>query len=304
MSATDSSQISSPTPAALGALAFTTAIWGVTPVFVRSFSLVAGPEQALIIRLIIVGVIFAVAMLFTSGFAIAKAHWPRLLFISLFGMLGYFVFSVFGFKYAPAGIGTLIMSTQPLLIALLAAFLGAEKLTLATVLGLVISFGGSVLLVSGDNLLGEGTSSDDLIFGCALIFLAGVTWSFYVVLSKPLIREYGPLKITGWSNVLIALPMLPFVRGETFDTLRNLPAAAWWALAFLSTFGASLSVVTWNYAAGHLRPSLLGASLYVVPVLAVIAGWAMLDEAVTWHIIIAAAVILLGVAISQIKKAR
>jgi drug/metabolite transporter (DMT)-like permease len=290
------------TAKALAALAFTTITWGVTPVFVRAFSLATGPLQALVIRLIAVALVFLIGMALTTGFSIARSDWPRLLFISLFGMLGYFVFSVFGFLYAPAGIGTLIMSTQPLLIALLAAFMGAEKLNPATVIGLVVSFAGSILLVSGDGISDGSAATKDVVFGCALIFVAGVTWTFYVVFSKPIIQRYGALKITGWSNILIALPVLPFISGKTIDTFVNLPMPAWGSLAFLTFLGATTSVVSWNYAAGHLRPSILGASLYVIPVLAVIAGWAMLNEEITLHIVIAAAIILVGVAISQYRK--
>lgn len=291
---------------ALFALLFTTLAWGVTPVFVRAFSLAAGPVDALIIRTTIVGLIFASYMAFTTGFAIGAKDWPRLLLVSLAGVLGYFVFSVFGFVHAPAGIGTLIMSTQPLLIAILAWFAGTERLTPATVIGLLVSFGGSVLLVSGDELATGTSSTSQVILGCAEIFLAGVCWSVFVVFSRPLIQTYGSLKITGLSSLLIVPPILLMLLVPQLDaapaaTLLKLDASAFASLAFLSLIGATLSVVTWNYAAGLLKPSMLGASLYVIPVLAVFAGWAMLGERITLNTILAAAIILAGVAIAQFR---
>ena len=95
--------------------------------------------------------------------------------------------------------------------------------------------------------------------------------------------------------------MLPFVNMQTLTALSNLDQNAIWALVFLTTLGATASVLAWNYAAGQMRPSLLGSALYVVPIIAVIAGWAMLNEAITLNIIIAAAIILAGVAISQYR---
>jgi drug/metabolite transporter (DMT)-like permease len=286
---------------ALLALIFAVVIWGVTPVFVRGISLALGPEMALVVRLILVALVFVVILAFTTGFHIAKQDWPKLLIVSLVGMLGYFAFSIFGFRYAPAGIGTLIFSTQPMIIAILASLIGTEKLSVTTLIGLVISFFGSALLVWGsggglDTKLGFETA-----IGCALIFLAGVTFSIFVVFSKSLIQTYGALKITGLSNAIIAVPMLPFVDRQTLTALSNLDQNAIWALVFLTTLGATASVVAWNYAAGLLRPSLLGASLYVVPIIAVIAGWAMLNEAITLNTIVAAAIILAGVGISQYK---
>ncbi|MBL8791354.1 MAG: DMT family transporter [Rhizobiales bacterium] len=291
---------------ALAALLFTTLTWGVTPVFVRAFSLAAGPVDALLIRTTIVAVLFLALMAFTTGFGVTARDWPRLLFVSLAGVLGYFAFSVFGFVHAPAGIGTLIMSTQPFLIAILARLAGTEKLTGPTIIGLLVSFAGSVLLVSGNDLATSTSTTSEVLVGCILIFLAGVSWAIFVVFSRSLIRDHGALKITGLSNIVIVPPLLlmlfvPSLDADPFATLQRLDAGAWASLAFLSFVGATLSVVTWNYAAGILKPSLLGAALYVIPVLAVFAGWAMLGEPITIHIIVAAIIILAGVAISQIK---
>jgi drug/metabolite transporter (DMT)-like permease len=288
------------------ALLFTTLTWGVTPVFVRAFSLAAGPVDALVIRTVIVGLIFAAYMVFTTGFSVAPRDWPRLLTVSLAGVLGYFVFSVFGFVHAPAGIGTLIMSTQPLLIAIFARFAGTETLTPATIIGLLVSFAGSILLVSGDDLATSTSTTAQVITGCVLIFFAGVCWAIFVVFSRSLIREYGSLKITGLSSVLIVPPVLlmmlvPQLDAHPLQTLLALDSNALFSLAFLSLIGATVSVITWNYAAGILKPSMLGAALYVIPVLAVLAGWAMLGETITIHILIAAIIILAGVAISQFR---
>lgn len=294
---------------ALLALLFTTLTWGVTPVFVRAFSLAAGPVDALIIRTAAVAIVFIAIMLPTCGFRIAARDWPRLLVVSLVGVLGYFVFSVYGFVDAPAGVGTLIMSTQPLLIAMLARVAGTERLTVTTVIGLMVSFAGSALLVSGDDLATQTSSTSQVVIGCVLIFAASICWSVFVVFSRSLIQAYGSLKITGLSNILIVPPILlmllvPQLEAAPLQTLAALGFDAWGSLAFLTFIGATLSVVTWNYAAGIVRPSMLGAALYVVPVLAVIAGWAMLGEAITLHIIIAAAVILAGVAIAQVRLGR
>lgn len=286
------------------ALLFTTLVWGVTPVFVRAFSVAAGPVDALLIRTVIVGLIFAVYLFFTVGFSIARADWPRLLFVSLAGVLGYFAFSVFGFVHAPAGIGTLIMSTQPLLIAIFARFAGTERMTLATIIGLLVSFAGSVLLVWGNDLATTTSTTAQVTMGCVMIFLAGIAWAIFVVFSRSLIQTYGSVKITGLSNMLIVPPILillliPQAGAHPVAKLMALDARALASLAFLSTLGATLSVITWNYAAALLRPTMLGAALYVIPVLAVVAGWAMLDEVITLRILAAAAVILAGVAISQ-----
>ncbi len=88
------------------------------------------------------------------------------------------------------------MSTQPLLIAIFARIAGTEKLTTTTIIGLLVSFGGSVLLVSGNDLATSTSTTSQVLLGCVLIFLAGVSWAIFVVVSRSLILDYGAIKIT------------------------------------------------------------------------------------------------------------
>jgi drug/metabolite transporter (DMT)-like permease len=177
---------------AVAALAFVILIWGITPVFIRSFALAAGAADSLVIRNALVSALFLVFLPFFGGYHIAREDWSRLALVSLVGMLGYNIGSVFGFSYAPAGIGGLIIATQPLLIAVLAAMVGSEKLGAAAILGLTISFIGSLFLFQDDGV--SQIPRNEILIGSALIFLAGLAWSVYVVFSKPLIRRKAPTR--------------------------------------------------------------------------------------------------------------
>jgi drug/metabolite transporter (DMT)-like permease len=286
---------------ALAALAFTTVVWGVTPVFVRSVSLFLGPTQALIIRLVITGLIFTLILSCTTGFKIDRQDLIKLTLLSLLGMLGYYAGTVYGYAIVPSGIGALIMSTQPLIIALLAWAIGTERIGLATILGLLVSFLGSILLVWGDSWSTGDAIDSTFLLGCLMIFLGGSGWCLFVVFSKELIQRYGAMKITGLSNLIIMLPALPFISGDTATALSGMNLNEATSLAILIVIGAVVAVYTWNFAAGLLRPSMLGSALYIIPVIALFAGWAALNEIITQNTLFAAALIMAGVAISQLK---
>jgi drug/metabolite transporter (DMT)-like permease len=290
------------TSKALTALAVTTLIWGVTPVILRNLSLALGPYDFLVVRLLISGVILTAVLASTGSFRLPREDWPRLLLISYVGMLGYYALSTFGFAFVTAGVGTLIMATQPIIIALLAWLAGTDRLTPRAILGLFVAFAGSFLLVSADNATGGAVTQRDLLIGSVLIFLAGVAWAIHVVFGRSLIQKHGALKITCLVNMLIAPVALPFLTRDMIDAVTNMPPHAMWSLILLQTLGTA-SVFTWNYAAGHVRPTLLGASLYIMPILAIFAGWIFLNEAITPVVIAATLVILAGVAISQWKSA-
>ena len=285
---------------ALLALIATVVVWGITPVFARTVSLALGPYDALVVRLIAGALIYMILLAATTGFRFPREDVPRLLLVTFLGFFLYFLFSVFGFAYAPAGIGTLIMSSQPILIGLIAWSIGAERITAMTIVGLLVSFAGSVLLVWGDDVGVASAAKSDVLLGCGLIFLASLGWAFFVVFSRPLAQKHGAVKIAGLTNILMAIPLLPFARADMPAKILNLPFNALFGFVILTTVG-SLSAIGWNYAAARLKPSVLGASLYVMPVVAVSAGWLILHEAVTPQILLGAVVILAGVALSQIR---
>jgi drug/metabolite transporter (DMT)-like permease len=283
---------------AYAALIGTVIVWGVAPAFVRSISLTAGPGDSVFIRMVSVALLCLPFLPF-CGVKIARKDWPRMLLISWVGMFGYFVGSIYGFAYVSAGIGGIIFASQPLVIALMAAAIGTERLTAGTLLGLLISFAGIVYL-SESSLNAEAGSSP--LLGAILIFACGVAFSVFAVFSKPLVDSYGPLRTTVVTMILGAIPALAFYRPAVLKTLSGFGMFEWGTLFYLGLIGTVIAVITWNYAVARLRPATLGASLYAVPILAVIAGWAILGEKLAPQAALAGAVIVAGVAISEFGK--
>ncbi len=279
------------------ALGFTVLVWGVAPAFIRSFSLAAGAADALVIRSVATGICCLLLLPFFGGFTVARQDVPRLLLISLIGMFGYFAGSVFGFAYITSAIGGIVISTQPLLIALLASVIGAERVTVPTIIGLIVSFIGSLYLFSGD---AQGNlSQSHMIIGGLLIFMSGAFWAVYVIYSKSLIQTYGSVKLSLLSLAIATFPALLFISPSTWETTMSLDQNAIFSLFYLTFIGTLVTLGTWNYAVGLLRPTAVGASLYLIPVFAITAGTLLLGEIVTATTLTAGGIILLGVAIAQ-----
>ena len=277
-------------------LGLTVLVWGAAPAFIRSFSLATGPADALVIRTIAVAIPCLMLLPLFGGYTVARKDLPRLLLISL-GMFGYFAGSIFGFAYVTTGVGGIIISTQPLLIALLAGFFGTERIAIPTVIGLVVSFAGTLYLFSGDSP--AGSVHENIITGGLMIFACGFFWSIYVIFSKSLIQTYGSFKITALSCILAALPALAFASSGTWETARNLDRNGLVALLYLTFVGTLLTVSTWNFATARLQPTTVGASLYLIPILSMLSGYFFLGEVVTTATLIAGAIILFGVALAQ-----
>jgi len=285
-------------PRALAAMTFTIVIWGIGPVFLRSLSLDLGPADHLAIRYALVTAIYVVCLAAFGGWRIDREDWPRLLLISLIGMMGYNLGSAFGFAYVTAGIGSLIIGTQPLLIALMGSLVAKERLTPAAVFGLIVGFMGVVLLVWQDLSL----SSDGwgFLIGSGLIFLSGLAWSIYVVVSKPLIQKYGSFSISALSISICSAAMVPMLaRPSTIDTLAAMSSRSWLELGYIAIISTMVASITWNYAASRMRAAASGAFLYLIPIIGVAAGALILSEKITAGMMTGGALILAGVAIAQ-----
>ena len=280
------------------ALLFTMIVWGVGPVFFRTLSLALGPGDHLAIRYALVGVLFIGVLVATGGWRIERGDWPRLLFISLAGFTCYNLGSAFGFELINAGTGSLIIGTQPLLIALIGAVAAKERLTPAVITGLVIGFLGIVLLVWND--LGVTGEPRQFLTGCAMIFVSGSCWAVYAVASKPLSRKYGAMPVTAMSVVITAVALILLLgRPSTLVTAQEMSARSWLEMGYLVVFVTGLTMVTWNFGAARLPAAAAGAFLYLVPPIGVVAGALILGEPVTGGMILGGALIMAGVAVAQ-----
>jgi drug/metabolite transporter (DMT)-like permease len=279
------------------ALLLTTLIWGVTPVLLRSLSVGLGPADALVIRYVPIALTCIVILALTGKWRIARADWPRLLVVSIIGISGYSIASVYAFATVPAGIGGLIYATQPLFIVILAVLMLGERLTPAVLFGLALACAGTVMLVWDD--LAAVAPAQSYLAGIMLLLLACFAWSFYSVPGKVIIQRYGTLSITTMSLLIGTLPMLILASPATIDTLQAMTPRQWMELLFLAFVSSFIAMIGWTYATARLSAAAIGAALYMIPVIAVAAGVVFLGETVTWTTIFGGILMLGGVAVAQ-----
>jgi drug/metabolite transporter (DMT)-like permease len=201
-------------------------------------------------------------------------------------------------QWVPSGFAALFVGTAPFwatLIELLRR--SGERLELRRGLGMLIGFLGVALLVTPR---GAGSAFDArFVIGAIAIQLGGIAWQYGTARGKYRLGSVPPLMssalqmLTGGIVVTLAgvgLGELPHFH----STPRTFAA-----LAYLSLFGSVLAYTSYVYAARHLRTTTLSLYAYVNPVVAVLLGWFVLHEQLTWVSITAMAVILGGVAMVQ-----
>lgn len=248
------------TARAAGAVAFTVLSWAAAFPFIRIGLQELSPMQLAAAR-------FATAAVLVLGWlAWRRPRRPTArdaMAFALSGLLGIAGYNALlntaELSVAP-GAAAFIMSTSPIVTAILSTLFLREKLNRQGWAGSLFSFAGIGLIASGQPgglALGSGTT---------LILLAAAGSAVYFVLQRRLIPVYGPLACTAYTLLAGAVLLLPWLPGA----LRSLAApgalhAALPAVLVLGIFPAALGYASWTFALSHFGPARATHFLYLVP---------------------------------------
>ncbi len=260
---------------AIAALLATMLIWGTSAVFMRTTALALTPENGLALRYVILIAMVVPGLLLSGSWRISRVSWPRLL-VTGAGMFGSSWFTMQGFARVPAGQGTVFAMIEPIIIALLAFVVLREPLSPRIWLGLGVSLAGAAILFWPDITATASNPADPL--GILFLLLAPASWAVYTIGAKPLLQTHTGFAISGWS-MLIAAPFIFAMASKSYAEIASAASLRTWAeLLYLALFNSLLGSVLWNVGARQLPGAVAGSFLYLVPVIAVAAGWLVLDE--------------------------
>jgi drug/metabolite transporter (DMT)-like permease len=195
--------------------------------------------------------------------------------IAAFGVLWLGVYSVTlneAERRVDAGTAAMLINTGPILIAILAGVFLKEGFPPWLFAGCAVAFAGCVVI-------GVATSRDGPRAGVGVVLLLGAALAYAaaVVIQKPVLTRVSPLQVT-WlgcaAGTLACLPFAPTLVGELDDAESR--AIAW--TVYLGLASTALGFATWTYALRRTSAGRLGSLMYLVPVVALVLGWAVLAE--------------------------
>jgi drug/metabolite transporter (DMT)-like permease len=201
-------------------------------------------------------------------------------------------------QWVPSGFAALFVGTAPFWATLIELFRrSGERLKLRAALGMLIGFVGVGMLVTPR---GAGSAFDRrFVIGAIVIQLGCVAWQYGTIRGKYALASMPPLMSSALQ--MLAGGFVVTLAGLGLGELPHFHSTprTFAALAYLSLFGSVLAYTSYVYAARHLRTTNMSLYAYVNPVVAVILGWLVLHEQLTWISITAMAVILGGIAMVQ-----
>ena len=282
--------------AGLAAGLVTVVLWGSAFVAIRAADVSLSPGAIALGRLIV-----ATAIL--SAVAVARREpMPSrrdLIAIAGYGVLWLGVYSVTlnaAERYVGAGTSAMIINTGPLLIAVLAGFFLGEGFPRGLAGGGVTAFFGCVLigLASTGPTAGSGR-------GIGLCVLAAVAYACAVIVQKPVLARVSPFMVAWLGCAAATIACLPFAPALVAGAATFSPAVIGWTI-YLGAGPTALGFATWAIALRQVSAGRAGALNYLIPVVAIVLGWALLGQWPPWLAVAGGAACLLGVYLARTPR--
>ena len=194
----------------------------------------------------------------------------------------------------PSALAALLVATVPLWVVLLRRGSG-ESIAGTTVIAIAAGFVGVAVL------LRPGAQTDGAsMLALATILFAALMWAAGSVASPRLPLPVNPFSSTGWQMLLGGAVWL--LAGIATGEASGLDPAAWSlesvaAFAYLLGFGSLLAFTAYVWLLQHAPVSKVSTYAYVNPLVAIVLGVWVLDEAITAATLVGAALIVASVAL-------
>jgi drug/metabolite transporter (DMT)-like permease len=276
---------------------FVTAIlWGGTFIAGRVVARDVGPFSAAFLRFAIAS-LFLLLLTYKAESKFPPVRKAQVIPLILLGMTGVFAYNVFffkGLKIIHAGRASVIIASNPVFIALFAAYLFKEKLSLSQFAGIVISVSGAIVVISRGNPV--EILRGNVGFGEIFIFFCVMSWVAYSLLGKAVMKDLSALVAVSYSSVVgaVGLSIPAYLEGMVQD-FSHYTAMAWFGIFYLGFFGTVLGFV-WYYegirAIGATRASQF---INFVPISAVLLAFFLLAEPITSSLVIGTIMVCAGV---------
>jgi drug/metabolite transporter (DMT)-like permease len=223
-----------------------------------------------------------------KSFPLRKA-WKLYLFLGVFNVALPFFLVSWSETHITSGMASILNSLQPLTTSLIAAiFIKDEKLTPQRIAGLLLGFGGVLVLMSdkfGGELTGEAIGILAMVIAVFCYGSSGVYARIHNDGVKPEDQALGQF-VLGMFFIFPA--MLSF---ESPFTLPVRPVS-YLAFAWLGLLGSFFAAITWYSLLDEIGPARVSMTTYMFPLVGVILGATILKEPLNWRTLVGGLMIL------------
>jgi len=197
-------------------------------------------------------------------------------------------------KYIPSGLAALICSMIPIFTIILNLTLKKdEKVNWQIMAGMLLGFCG-VALIFGDNL--EFVYNPEGLTGIIVVLVSCISWCLGGMYTQTYRSGSDAFFNAGVQMLTGGLGLLTLsIFNEDWHNIPHMNNTSLMALVYLISFGSILAFVSYLYAMSKLPAGLVSIYAYINPLVAILLGFIILHEHVTWFTVAAFVVTMSGV---------
>jgi drug/metabolite transporter (DMT)-like permease len=276
--------------------------WGMSFIWTSILLQVYQPVTIILIRLIL-SASFLFLVLFLTGRLdrIEKKDLLTVFLSALFNPFLYFLGENYGLKFSTSTIAAVIIATIPLFSPLVAYFTFRERVTWINIGGILLAFGGIVIM-----LMGKDFSLTVDPKGVLFLFGAVVSALFYTVFLRRLTFRYSPVTLVAWQNLIGIILFFPlFLIFDLRHFVTVVPGGKIISsFLFLAILCSSVSFVFFAKSVKELGISKSNIFSNLIPVFTAIFSFFILSEKFTLLKIIGMLIVITGVFFSEWNSRR
>ena len=269
-------------------------IWGSTYLGIRYAVETIPPFLMAGTRFLVAGTVFYIWRRSVGDPAPTRGQWLRAAIVGTLLLVGGNGLVSFAEKNVASGVAALIVGSAPLWMTALEALRpGGARPNWLGILGLLIGFAGIVLLVGPSIFGGNQTNSHPA--GIIILLFAALFWSMGSIYSRSADLPSSSLLSTSMEMLAggIGLYLTGTFTGEWGQlVLANVTPRSWLGLIFLTIFGSMVGFTAYAWLMRNASVSLAATYAYVNPLIAILLGGLLAQEALNMHILLAALVII------------
>lgn len=237
---------------------------------------------------------------------LSLAEKKRLFICALFGVCTNMLFFFEGLKITTPVNASIMMVSGPIAILVAGAILLKERISSWQLGGILMGAIGAVVLIVGSN---DGALSSllgsQVALGNIFVLINASSYAIYLVLVGPLMKKYGALFVIKWVFTVGTFLVLPFGGPQLADIhLAHWNATVYWQVAYVVFATTFLTYLGNLLALKYVKPTTVGAYIYLQPIVASLLSYVVLGEVWTPQMALGAAAIFSGVYFVSFYKPR
>lgn len=267
-------------------------IWGSSFLWIKIALQEVGPFTLVTMRIFFALLGIGLIVLRAKTAVPLRRHWRLFVFLGLINMAIPFVLISWAEKSIPSGLASILNSTMPLWTLIISAVLLPEEgITRRKVAGLLLGFGGVVVLMS--NQLGEGFGEYQV--GILVMLLSAFFYGLSAVMIKRSGKGISSEALTLGQMLIAFLAVAPTALVVESPFTFPVLGITWLAVAWLGLLGSAIALILYFSVLYEIGPTRAVMTTYIFPLVGVALGAIFLGEQPDWRMLVGGVMVVAGV---------